>query len=91
MELVDPLQVLGLAEQQQVSVAAGADEREGSEQVAVGEILAGGGEFALVCGAPFVVEPAPGRIDLQKGVFDELAGRHSQTMIGDRNPGAEPG
>ena len=78
MELVDPLQVLGLAEQHHVRVAARSHEREGAEQVAVGEIVARGDEFALVLGAAFVVEPSPCRIDLQERVLDEMADRHRQ-------------
>ena len=71
VELVDPLEVLGLAEDHQVGVAAGPDERERAQQVAVGEVLAGRDELALVGGAALVVEPPPGGIDLQKGVLDE--------------------
>ena len=48
VELVDPLEVLGLGDQQQLGVAARADEREGLQQVAVGEVLAGRHELALV-------------------------------------------
>ena len=48
MELVDAVEVLGLGDQQQLGVAARADQREGLQQVAVGEVLAGGQELALV-------------------------------------------
>ena len=48
MELVDALEVLGLGEQQQLGVAARADQREALQQVPVGEVLAGGDELALV-------------------------------------------
>ena len=68
-----PLQVLRLAEQHQVGVAAGADQREGPQQMAVGEIGARGHELPLVGGALLVLETPPGRVNLQKGVFDEMA------------------
>ena len=48
MELVDPLEVLGLGEQHQLGVAAGADQREALQQMSVGEVLAGGHELELV-------------------------------------------
>jgi hypothetical protein len=47
--------------------------------VAVGEVLAGGDEFALVLGSALVFEPPPSRIDLQEGVFDEMPYRHQST------------
>ena len=81
MELVDPLEVLGLAQQHQVSVPARPNEREGAEQVTVGEVLAGGDEFALVLGAAFLVQPAPGRVDFQEGVFDEMSYRHEPELM----------
>jgi hypothetical protein len=48
VELVDAVEVLGLGDQQQLGVAARAEEREGLQQVPVGEVLAGGQELALV-------------------------------------------
>ena len=48
MELVDAIEVLGLGDQQQLGVAARADEREALQQVPVGEVLARGRELALV-------------------------------------------
>ena len=51
MELVDAVEVLGLHDQHQVGVAAGADEREALEQVVGAEVLAGGEELLLVLGA----------------------------------------
>ena len=91
MELVNPLQVLGLAEQHQVGIAARAHQREGPQQVTVGEILAGCGEFPLVGGAAIVVQPAPGRVHLQERVLDEVPDGHARAMIGHRNPVAGPG
>ena len=76
MELVDPVEVLGLAEQQQVRVPARADQREGPQQMAVGEVLAGSRELALVRGALLGVEPAPGGIHLQERVFHEVPAGH---------------
>ena len=84
---MDPLEVLGLAEQHQVRVAAGADEREGAQQVAVGEVLAGGDELTLVLRTALGVEPAPRRVDLQEGVLDEMARRASS--LDDTSPGLE--
>ena len=81
MELVDPLEILGLAENHQVRVAPGPDQREGSQQVAVGEVGARGDELALVRRAPLLVEPPPGGIYLQEGVFHVVAGRHLKVMI----------
>ena len=51
VELVDAVEVLGLGDEQQLGVAARADERERLQQVAVREVLAGGEELALVLGA----------------------------------------
>ena len=76
MELVDALQVRRLREQHQVGVAARADGRERAQQALGGEVLAGGQELALVLGALLVGQPAPGRIHLQEGVFDEMALGH---------------
>ena len=71
-------------QQQHVGVAARADERERTQQMAVGEVLAGGDELALVGGAPFVVEPPPGGVDLEEGVLDEVADGHEN--VHDRRP-----
>ena len=76
MELVDALEVLGLGDQQQLGVAARADEREALQQVPVGEVLAGGDELALVLLAPLAVQPPPGRVDLQERVLDEMPAAH---------------
>ena len=64
MELVDAVEVLGLREQHQVGVAARADEAERPQQVVLGEVLAGGGELALVGRALVAVEPPPGGVEL---------------------------
>ena len=77
MELVDPLQVLRLGEQHQVGVAPRPHQRERPQEVILGEVGAGGGEFALVPGALGGIEPAPGRIDPQECVLDEMALRHA--------------
>jgi hypothetical protein len=76
VELVNPLEVLGLAEQHHLGVAARADQGERTQQVPVGEVLAGGDELALVLRALLVLEPPPGRIHLQEGVLDEVPDRH---------------
>ena len=81
MELVEPLEVLRLAEQHQVGVPAGAHQREGPQQMAVGEIGARGDELPLVGGALLVIEAPPGRVDLQKGVFDEMTCGHERLII----------
>jgi hypothetical protein len=79
VEFVDPLEVLGLTQQHQVGIAARADERERSKQVSVGEILTRRDELALVSGAAILVEPAPGGIDVEERVFDEMAYRNGDT------------
>jgi hypothetical protein len=66
MELVDALEVLRLAEQHQVGVTAGPDEAERPQQVAVGEVLAGRRELALVLRALLGIQAPPGGIDLQE-------------------------
>ena len=73
---MDALEVRRLGEQHQVGVAAGADGRERPQQALGGEVLAGGEELALVGGALVVGEPAPGRIDLEERVLDEVALGH---------------
>jgi hypothetical protein len=55
VQLVDAVEVLGLGEKQQLGVAARADQREGLQQVPLGEVLAGGEELELVLGAPVVL------------------------------------
>ena len=63
MKFVNPIQVLRLAEQQHVGIAARPHQRERAQQVPVGEILAGSHEFALVVGPLVVVadDARPGR------------------------------
>jgi hypothetical protein len=89
MELVDAIEVLGLAEQHQVRVAPGPDEGEGPQQVAVGEVLAGDEELALAGRALLVREAPPGGIDLQKRVLDEVTYGHRIPII--RRPHGLPG
>ena len=48
----------------------------------VGEVLAGGEELALVARAALRVEAAPGRVDLQEGVLDEMAVGHDWDASG---------
>ena len=84
MELVDALEVRGLREQHQVGVAAGADRGERPQQALGREVLAGGGELALVGRALLVGQAAPGRIDLQEGVLDDVSLGHgaSERIVG---------
>ena len=95
VELVDAVEVLGLGEQHQVGVAAGADERERCSRWSVGEVLAGGEELALVGRPPVGVQPPPGRIDLQEGVLDEVALGHAGILPwsdrAGRSPHLDPG
>jgi hypothetical protein len=76
VKLVNPIQILGLTEQQQVGIATRADERERAQQMAVGEILAGSDEFPLVTGSLLGIKPSPCRIDLQEGVLNEMPSGH---------------
>ena len=76
VELVDSLQVRRLRQQHQVAVPARADGAEGAQQALGGEVLAGGDELALVGRALLGIEAAPGRIDLQERVLDEMALGH---------------
>ncbi len=55
MQLVDAVEVLRLGDEQQLGVAARADQREGLQQVALGEVFAGGEELELVLGALVVL------------------------------------
>ena len=87
VKLVDPLEVLRLAEQHQVGVPAGSDKREGPQQVAVGEVFTGCDELPLVRRAAVVLEPAPSRIDLQKRVLDEMANGHYRSDSNGCRPG----
>ena len=73
MELVDRVDRLADHPQHQVGVAARADQRVGAQEVVLGEVGAGGGELALVLGALRGVEPAPRRVELQKGELDVVA------------------
>ena len=77
---MDVIEVAGLRQQHQVAVPAGADQREGPQQVPVDlrEVLAGGQELALVAAPLLHVEPPPGRIDLEEGVLDEVAFGHDE-------------
>ena len=76
MELVDAVEVLGLGDEHEVGVAAGADEREALEQMVGAEVLAGGEELALVLRAPGAVLAAPGGVDLQERVLHEMTVAH---------------
>ena len=77
MELVDAVEVLGLGDEHQVGVAARADEaRSACSRWSAREVLAGGEELALVRRALGGVQPAPGGVDLQEGVLDEVTLRH---------------
>ena len=76
VELVDAIEVLGLGDEHDLGVAAGAHEAEGLQQVIGPEVLAGGEELLLVARARVGVQAAPGRIDLQEGVLDEVAVGH---------------
>jgi hypothetical protein len=78
VEVVDRLQVHRLREQHQVGVAARADEAERAEQVVLGEVGAGRGELALVLRALLRILAAPGRIELQERVLDDVAAGHFQ-------------
>ena len=76
MKLVDAIEVLRLGDQQQLRVPAGAHEREGLQQVPVGEVLARGQELALVLRALLGVQAPPRGVELQEGVLDEVALGH---------------
>ena len=84
VELVDAIEVLGLGEQHQLGVAARADQREALQQVAVGEVLAGGDELALVLLALLGVQAAPGRVELEERVLDEVARAHLAIIAAER-------
>ena len=73
VELVDRVERVGDHPQHQVGVAARADQRVRAQEMVLGEVGAGGGELALVLGALGRIEPAPGRIELQKGELDVVA------------------
>ena len=87
MQLVDPVEVLRLGDQQQLGVAARAHERERLQQVPVGEVLAGGVELALVLRALLVREPSPGGVELQERVLDEVPRAHRPIIA---SPAARP-
>ena len=84
VELVDALQVRGLREQHQVGVAARAHGRERPQQALGREVLAGGGELPLVGRALLVGQAAPGRVDLEERVLDDMAFGHgaSERIVG---------
>ena len=84
MELVDAIEVLGLGDEHDLGVAAGAHEAEGLQQMVGAEVLAGGEELLLVAPARVGVEAAPGRIDLQEGVLDEVTVGHFTKDSGGR-------
>ena len=77
---MDAVEVLRLGDQQQLGVAARADEREALQQVPVGEVLAGGHELALVLRALLVLEPPPRGVELQERVLDEVARAHRRRL-----------
>ena len=76
VELVDAIEVLGLGDEHDLGVAAGAHEAEGLQQMIGREVLAGGEELLLVAPARIGVQAAPGRIDLQEGVLHKVAFGH---------------
>ena len=82
VQLVDPLEVLGLGDEQHVGVPAGADGRERLQEMVLAEVLAGGEHLALVRRAFLRVEAPPGGVDLQERVLDEVPVRHSGVSIG---------
>ena len=69
---MDAIEVLGLGDQQQLGVAARADQRERLQQVPVGEVLTGCQELALVLAAALRIEPTPRGVELQERVLDEM-------------------
>ena len=77
MKLVDPLKILGLTEEQYVRVAAGSDEREGTQQMTVGEILTRSEKLAFIRGPLLVVEPAPRGVDLEECELHEMTCGHA--------------
>src|SRR5437016_6582699 len=85
VELVDALEVLRLRDQQQICVAARADQREGLQQMPVREVLARCQQLALVLLALCPIEPAPGGVELQERVLDEVARAHA-TIIAMTRP-----
>jgi hypothetical protein len=77
VELVDPLQVRRLREEQQVGVPARADQGECAQQTLRREVLARRHHLALVPRPLIGIEAPPGGIDLEKRVFHELPLRHA--------------
>ena len=77
VELVDALEVLGLRQQHQLGVPTRAHEREGLQQVPLGEVLARGHQLALVQAALLGVEAAPRGVERDERVLDEVARAHS--------------
>ena len=92
MELVDAVEVLGLGDQQQLGVAARPDEREGLQEMAVGEVVARRHELELVLRARLVIAAPPRRVELQERVLDEVARAHSAIIAAaDARAGRLPG
>ena len=60
----------------QVGVAARADQRVGAQEAVGAEVFAGGGELVLVARPLGGGQSAPGRIDLEERVLDEVAMGH---------------
>jgi hypothetical protein len=81
VELVDAVEVLGLHDQHQVGVTTRTDERERLQQVIGAEVLAGGGELALVPGALGLRKPAPRGIQLEERVLDEVPIGHGRCEV----------
>ena len=60
------------------------------QQVAVGEVLAGGHQLALVLGAALGVQAPPGGVDLQERVLDEVTGAHAAGLSQQTRRGSAP-
>jgi hypothetical protein len=54
----------------------GADQAERPQEVVLAEVLAGGGELALVVGALLGVQTPPGRVELEERVLHEMPAAH---------------
>ena len=76
VQLVDRVEVWRGGAHQQVAVAAQADQAVRAQVVVLREVVARGGELALVLRALERVAPAPRGIDLDERVLDERALRH---------------
>ena len=87
VELVDRVERGGLGEEHEVGVAARAHERERPQEVVGGEVLARRQDLLLV-GRPLPrVQAAPGRVDLEERVLDELSAWHVDCSV---NYGGRP-